>query len=107
MQDIMPIQSQHSQLKNLTVDERTDFLSPLNQLDKSCGEVILFRSVCDPVVNIEHSQLFYNKMIALNISCELHIFEDKIHVFLLAEYYDQDLQACKNTISIIDSEKEN
>ena len=104
---IVPIQSKHSDLKNLTVKARTDFLSPLKQLDKSCGEIFLFHGECDPVVNIEHSQLFYDKMATLKIPCELHIFEDTIHAFLLAEYYDQGLQACKNTISIIDTAIEN
>lgn len=99
----VPVYSQHPQLHNLTVEERTAFLSPLCQIDRSCGEVILFHGGCDSVVNMEHSQLFYNKILSLKIPCELHIFEDTIHAFLLAEYYDRGLEACKITISIMDS----
>ena len=103
----VPICSQHSQLQNLTVDERADFLSPLYQLDRNCGKVILFHGECDPVVSIEHSRLFYDKMVSLRIPCEFHIFENTKHAFLLAEYYERGLEACKITISIIDSALEN
>lgn len=98
----VPIQSNHSKLRSLSVKERADFLSPLRRVDEHATVTVLLHGASDTCVAPVHSEAFYNKMCDLSRNCDLHLLSQTNHAFLLAEYTD-NLNACKVAIQIIDS----
>lgn len=101
-QNWMATNSRHSKLSELRLQEQIQFLSPLYHVSSRTCETILIHGESDTVVAPEHSKKFYEKMKAVSRLCELHIIEKTNHAFLLAEYKNQDLTACKIAIDIID-----
>lgn len=99
---MIPMNSSHSKLANLTVEERATFLSPLYQVQKGNCQVVLIHGNDDTTVDPEHSLRFYDRMLELGCQCELHLIEQTKHAFLLAEYYKDGPDACKTAIGIID-----
>lgn len=97
----VPVDSYHPQLSKLAMEERAKFLSPLYQVQKGIGEIVLIHGKEDTTVNPMQSIMFYNKMLELGQKCELHLIENTKHAFLLAEYYRDGLEACNIAIKII------
>lgn len=98
---MVPKQSTHEKLEHLSYNERIEFLSPLCQVDEHIGNVVLIHGEADEFVSLENSTLFYREMCHLSKECDLHIMEKTNHAFLLAEYYEYGLEACKMAIEII------
>lgn len=98
----VPRESKHLKLMMLSFEEKAKFISPLYQLWKGVGEIILIHGKEDTTVNPEHSERFYQRMKELGKSCEIYLLEHTSHAFLLAEYYKHGLSACKTAIQIID-----
>ena len=98
---MVPMDSSHQKVTELSVEERARFLSPLYQVKKDIGEIVLIHGEDDTTVNPEHSFKFYNRMMEIGSRCELHLIEKTRHAFLLAEYYKEGMEACKIAISII------
>ena len=96
----VPQNSRHKALKQLTLEERGAFLSPLYQVDDKIGDVVLIHGESDCCVLPEHSRKFYERMLTLGKNCDLHWIEGTNHAFLLAEY-TTEIQACKIGIEII------
>lgn len=97
----VPLESGHSVLQKMTFEERKRFLSPLEQISQDIGTCVVLHGMQDRTVNPEHSLRFYKRMQSMGKSCELHLIEKTEHAFLLAEYYDKGLEACKTAINIL------
>jgi len=97
----VPVNSNHPRLMGLSLNERADFLSPLCQIDKGVGEVVLIHGEDDTTVDLEHSLMFHDRMTEVGNKSELHIIEKTDHAFLLVEYYKKGVEACKIAIDII------
>lgn len=98
----VPQKTFHTTMQNLSVKDRTIFLSPLYQADERVSPVVLVHGKADDVVDLAHSYRFYNRMNNLRRPCDLHIIENTHHAFILAEY-TQEQKACELGVSIIDS----
>ncbi len=95
------LRSKHPKLCALSVEERADFLSLLNQVQNDMGEVILIHGEDDTTVNPMHSWKLYERMKEIGCRCELHLIEKTKHAFMLAEYYKNGMESCKIGIQII------
>lgn len=100
----VPLESVHPFLKKMTLEEKQSFLSPLCQIYREMGDCVVIHGMQDCTVNPEHSILFYKRMQSAGKSCELHLLEKTEHAFLLPEYYDKGLEACKTAICILNQE---
>ena len=98
----IPQESKHTLLKDMSLNARTAYLSPVAGIHANMYPVILFHGDRDATVDKMHSESFYRKMSVLGRPCELHIMENARHAFLLAEYTPQQ-DICKTAISILDT----
>lgn len=96
----IPLHNENLYLQNLSFEQRIEFLSPLYQVDKRIGKVVLIHGESDKSVNLEHSVKFYNRMNDISENCELHVLKETNHAFLLAEY-SRETEACMTGIQII------
>ena len=97
----VPKKTTHPQLAKLPESEYAKSLSPLYNISENTCPVVLIHGGRDSVVELVHSERFYQRMEELARECEFHIIEDTNHAFLLAEYTD-NIVACKIGIQIID-----
>ena len=97
----VPRITEHKKLKELDMEQRAMFLSPLYQMDVSTSPTILLHGGADTIVSPEHSVKFYRRMCELSKTCDIHMIKNTDHAFLLAEF-TKEIQACKMGISIID-----
>ena len=98
----VPKKSSHPQLTKVPESEYAKFLSPIYNIRENTCPVVLIHGERDSVVELVHSERFYQRMKELAKECEFHIIKDTSHAFLLAEYTD-NLVACKIGIQIIDN----
>lgn len=98
---MIPVNSSHLRLRGLSFEERAAFLSPLHQLRRGMGQVVLIHGKEDMAVKPEHSMRLYERMLELGEDCSLHFIQNTGHAFLLAEYTG-NLRACRKGIAIIE-----
>lgn len=101
----VPVHSRHPGLRELSMEERAAFLSPLYQITENTCAAVLVHGLRDTVVDPEHSRRFYERMKAAQRECHLHWIEETDHAFLLAEYTADQL-ACRIGIDIMNKELE-
>lgn len=97
-----PKKSDNVFLKGLSEEEIAVALSPVYQLQSHQSSFVLFHGKDDTVVNPRQSYDFYEKAKLLSNESEIHIFECTNHAFLCVEYTQKYINACKETIKIID-----
>lgn len=90
---MIPRQTQHSDLAQLSFIERARYLSPICQIREDICPVVLMHGAQDTTVDILHSTNFHKAMERKGHICDFHIIENTNHAFLLAEYTDNPTAA--------------
>lgn len=93
----VPVHTEHPALKNLSLRQRAEYLSPVHQAHNALCPVVLIHGQSDTTVNLYHSERMYDSLEKLGVMCDLHIIEETSHAFLLAEYTKNE---CANQIGV-------
>ena len=100
----LPKKSNHPRIKDMSLDERCAFLSPVRNIDETTCKTLLIHGACDSCVYPRNSQSFYDEMHHYKRECDLVWIKDTNHAFLLDEYYKAaglSLKACYVGINTI------
>lgn len=100
-QNRVPRETAHPAIANLSLEERTRYLSPECAIRPDMCPVVLFHGDCDETLDISQSNDFYSAMTQQSLPCDLHIMRNANHAFLLAEYTQQH-EICKNAVVILE-----
>lgn len=97
----IPKDTKHPVLQPMNFDARVGYLSPICHIHADLCPVVLIHGLEDNTVGVYHSENFYEKMLSMALSCDLHLIEKTRHAFMLAEYTNNPI-ANRIGISILD-----
>ena len=99
----VPLYTDNIILDNKSIEDKTELLSPVDNISKSQSEFILIHGLADRCVAPEQSLNFHKKELEIGNISKFYWLPDTAHAFLLAEYTSEKLAAA-TAVDILNNE---
>ena len=99
----VPLYTDNIILDNKSIEDKTELLSPVDNISKSQSEFILIHGLADRCVAPEQSLNFHKRELEIGNASKLYWLPDTAHAFLLAEYTSEKLAAA-TAVDILNNE---